>query len=319
MAACDDDATETYYLGAVDAAAATDAAPPDVAVDSPALSSLASTPCAIAPIGGPDPLAVVRSVAALQSRLIVASHDAVLAFALGTDACPTEPIAAFGQNGRVAIAAVSAAPLPAGRAIITMSDRTLLLDSDGSEAGTCLSENADVRVRWIASNGDGHALGVFVRSPLLTFATDLGAPASCEVAPLELPDQPLAVLAVAPAPDGQSFVAVEQQTTTGPLALARYDLTGTRIATSTTLPYPLGLCSASGLVVTDDSVVVADGACGRVVAFDGASLAPNGEAQLDGAPRGLAWPGGNRVLTAVARATLAGAEARFVSIELPAR
>lgn len=319
MAACDEDAAETYYLGAVDAASATDAAPPDVTVDSPSLAPLAITPCAVAPVEGPDPLAIVRSVAALQSRLIVASHDAVLAFALRTDACPAEPIAAFGQNGRVAIAAVSAAPLPAGRAIVATSDRTLLLDSDGSESGTCLSQSADVRVRWIASNDDGHALGVFVRSPLLTFATDLGNPASCEVAPLEIPDQPLAILAVAPAPDGQSLVAVEQQTTTAPLALARYDLNGTRIATSTTLPYPLGLCSASGLVVTHDAVVVADGACGRVVAFDGTSLAPNGEALLDGAPRGLAWPGGNRVLTAVANATLSGAEARFVAIELPAR
>jgi len=319
VAACDDDTDETYYLGAVDASPAADAAPPDVAVDSPALSSLAFTPCAVAPIEGPDPLAVVRSVAALQSRLIVASHDAVLAFTLDTDACPAEPIAAFGQNGRVPIAAVAAAPLPAGRAIVAASNRTLLLGSDGSEAGTCQSQSADVRVRWLASNDDGHALGVFVRSPLLTFATDLGNPASCEVAPVALPDQPLAVLAVAPAPDAQSFVAVEQQTSTAPLALARYDLTGARIATSTALPYPLGLCSASGLVVTHDTVVVADGACGRVVAFDGASLAPSGEALLDGAPRGLAWPGGNRVLTAVARATGAGAEARFVSIELPAR
>ena len=311
VAGCDEDTTEPAYLGVVDGAATPDSAEPDASPDAPELRNLTVSACnAQYTWQGPDVASVVRFVASSKDRVLVTLQTGVYDFSFPSGiSCELQQ-----PTGPFAAGATAAVPLPSGM-LVASQDRTLILDNTGGEVAACTSSGKDLRTRWLASNDAGNAWGLFVHSPISEIAPDFSKE-ECVEKPLELDTQPFALLALAPASNGEGFVVVEQQTASSAIAVSRYDALGKRALMSPTAGAPI-LCSATGVIDTPQGVLVSDGACKQVVLYDGASLQAVGQALLDGSPRGLAWlPGGTKVLVPVVYPTESGAEARLQVVDL---
>jgi len=323
VAGCDEDDPEPVYLGVVDGSALPDAAEPDASPDAPEIGNLTVSECDNQPsIQGPDASSVVRFASARlgndmgqTARLVLTVHDGINAYDFDASGCPGQPVAGFGTAGHVAIDAIAAVSL-GSYTLVATPERTLVLNQAGIEEASCLAagSESDVRTRWLGSTGGSLAVGVFVRSPLALIGTGVDGP--CYVDWLNLEQSPEVVVAATRVTNGKGFVVVEQSTASSPLTVSRYDDNGKRSAAGPNLPSSPVLCSVTGLVDTPQGILVADGACKQLVLYDAVTLQPIKQALLDGAPRGLAWPGGTKVLVPVARPTATGAEAVLQLVEL---
>jgi hypothetical protein len=314
---CGDDDLDPAYLGPVDAGATQDVPTPDI--EPPTPSSLVSVSCSDStPVLGPDVTRVVRSIATLDSRAIVAQSAALRAIQLDSQGCPGAPIPSFGTNGSLEIEAVSAVPLPGSRTLVAKNDATVLLDSTGQEVGSCRTNGANLIARSLQADGEGRVAAAFAKTPIALLTVELASPA-CDAASVPLSPEPFALAAVALARGG-GFVTVEQTTPASPLVVARYGSEGVREASST--PYanhgPSKLCSATGLIDTPAGIFVTDTACRRVVLFDGDLLYAVAQLSFQNSPRSAALsPDGKHVLIALAQTLENGAVATFERVRLP--
>ncbi|MBI5532834.1 MAG: hypothetical protein HY898_08980 [Deltaproteobacteria bacterium] len=318
-AGCEDDSKSgVWYLGPVEAGTVDATTPPDSAPPV-TLGKLAQSPCVAPVLEGKDESSIVRQVAAMQSRLIVTSSGGIDAWQIDSQGCPSAKIDAFGDKGHVAIDALSAAPLPGGRALVATGGSTMVIDSVGKTAGTCKAGESEVKARWLATNSEGKALALLVRSPIGALTTDLADPTLCGAQSIELSPVAFVVLAIGYARSGDGVVTAEQDTAYAPIGLARYDAAGTRTSSASWVAAddPGHLCSVAGLVETDQGIVVADSLCRRVVLYDSATLQPAKEAKVEDTPRGVAFIGdAPRVVVPLTRAVAGGAQATFLIVNL---
>jgi len=312
--ACGDDDAEPTFLGPVDAGAVgiVDAAPEAEASAPVVAEPLTTTACGTAAGGGGSGGTLVRDLSALEGRALIASDQSLLARQLDANGCPGEPISSFGDNGTLAMPALSAAPLAGGRALVVTTDGMALLDSTGAVTGTCQQDGSPVRARLLDALPEGRAVAAFTRSPISVLQTSIASPSACPAQAQALDPAPFAIAALALDTSGTGLVTVEQQTPTSPLQVARYDAQGKRTRLqggSSDASSPAHLCSAQAVVDTPAGVVVADTTCRRVVRF-GADDKRVEVASFDGSPQALAWVQ-PRVLVAVVSAVEDGAVATF--------
>jgi hypothetical protein len=295
-----------------DAASVSDAPSP------PAPATLRTTECTTPPVRGAGIASTVRAIAALDERAIVTLDSGVDAYQLDPSGCPGPKIASFGQGGHVGIQAHAAVPLAGGRVLVAGPAGVVLLGPTGEPSGTC-SGTGTQAPRILDAARDGTGWAAFSRAPIARLSTPLATPTSCASASMALSPSPFLLVALAHALDDAGFVMAEQSAPSAQLGVSRYDASGKRVATlaGAAPGHPAHLCAASGIADTPAGIAIADGACSRVVLLRAADFVAAGEARFDGSPRGLAAiHDGADLLTAIARSTEDGAEARFVVVKL---
>lgn len=314
---CGGDDEDPAYLGPIDAGAPQDSQPP--VPQPPVPTSLVAESCSNAtPLLGADVTRVVRSIATLDSRAIVAQSEAVRAIQLDSQGCPGAPIPSFGTNGSLEIEAFSAVPLPGSRTLVAKSDATVLLDSTGQEVGSCQTDGTHLVARSLHADAEGNVAAAFTKAPIALLAVGLGS-TGCGSTSVPLSPEPFALAAVALARDG-GFVTVEQATPASPLTVTRYGSDGVRVASSVAYATQGSskLCSATGLVDTPAGILVTDTACKRVVLFDAQRMYATAQVSFENAPRGAALsPDKKHVLIALAQTVENGAVATFERVRLP--